>query len=193
MLLLYCSKSYQGTYLSRLGVIRTAMKEFKPKIEEWCEAWQGKWHWAKENTTGWYQSQTGGYWEYKFDDRKIQMQHFLLVVCFFLTTFCAFGKALWDWSHTWEAGDSSGSCLWFRVPVWRFWEPVFFCNAPCIFAMHPFFCSVPIFCSALRHYKKMSLVSSVLYNKLLHFFVVHWCITKINTLQKYVVHSINNM
>ena len=73
------------------------MKEFKPKIEEWCEAWQGKWHWAKENTTGWYQSWTGVYWEFKFDDRKNTnavsisiYSYFLLVVSF---NVCVFGKA----------------------------------------------------------------------------------------------------
>ena len=68
----------------------------------------------------------------------------------------------------------------------------FFCNASCIFVMRPFLCNAPIFRSALTHYKKMSILSGVMHNKVLYFFVVCWHITK-NALQKYVAHSINHM
>ena len=62
----------------------------------------------------------------------------------------------------------------------------FFCNASCIFVMHPFFRNVP------THYKKMSILFGVMHKKVLHFFVVHQRIMK-NALQKYVAHSINHM
>ena len=90
-----------------------------------------------------------------------------------------------------EDGNNSGSRLWFRGPVCRFRVPVF-CNASCIFVMHPFFHNAPIFRSALTHYKKMSILSGVMHNKVLHFFVVRRHITK-NTIQKYVAHSISHL
>ena len=67
-----------------------------------------------------------------------------------------------------------------------------FRNVPRIFVMRPFFRNAPIFHSAPTHYKKMSILSGVMHNKILQFFVVRRRITK-NALQKYVVHSINDM
>ena len=57
-----------------------------------------------------------------------------------------------------EDGKSSGSCLWFRVPVCGLWVPVF-CNASPFFVMCHFFHSVPtsapnILRNAPVHYTK---------------------------------------
>ena len=53
-----------------------------------------------------------------------------------------------------EAGISNGSCFGFRGTGGGYGYP-FFCYAPQILVMRPFFCNAPLkYCNALAHYEK---------------------------------------